>query len=262
MLRDISNFLADRFYDVRYSVESSKLMHPFLVAAISKPNILYIQDIDHGITWIPKNGCSSLKLALENSDYRCFYGFLGVNKINSQTKISLITRHPYDRLVSLYLDKVVELKIPFWRPYFDEMIKYSKGCEQLTFENFVYALARGNLIRRGDHTYPQTSFCLYSNPSKYTSIYDISTISSLYEKLDLSASSYTFQSPDGYKGAMTSTLLLKKVHIQDAWKCPGYKLLNQKINHAEIPRAENFRAPHLQTIVQKLYQKDYENFNY
>ena len=112
MLRDISNFLADRFYDVRYSVESSKLMHPISGCSnIQAQHFIYIQDIDHGITWIPMNGCSSIKLALENSDYRCFYGFLGVNKINSQTKISLSQASMTD--LSLYTSLVVELKFHF-----------------------------------------------------------------------------------------------------------------------------------------------------
>ena len=130
-------------------------------------------------TFIPKNGCSNMRLtlAIENGCIAGEQDYLWVHDNNETFRASLqdlvtaeytfvILRDPFLRLASMFLDKFVAKDPIAWA--FQRMVKREADLDDMTFTQFVHALACAPaLLAANDHWRPQSEFLIYERYDDY-----------------------------------------------------------------------------------------------
>ena len=195
-------------------------------------------------TFIPKNGCSTLRLsvAIENG---CIDGIEQGNWIhaNNQTfKPSLadaakahykfvVLRCPYRRLASVFLDKFVAKEPDAWQ--YRDQLKREVDLDNLTFTQFIKSLAVPPMKSFNIHWKPQTAFLLYKQYDDYFSLEHFSeAIQILSEKINFNvvdARSLTSHGTDKYEllngQCFSETHAFDIALLKRSGQCPSHKSL-------------------------------------
>ncbi|PKG95618.1 sulfotransferase family 2 domain-containing protein [Paraglaciecola sp. MB-3u-78] len=211
-------------------------------------------------TFIPKNGCSTLRLsvAIENG---CIDGIEQGNWIhaNNQTfKPSLadaakaqykfvVLRCPYRRLASVFLDKFVAKEPDAW--LYRAQLRHEVDLDNLTFTQFIKSLAVPAMKGFNIHWKPQSDFLLYTQYDDYFALEHFSdAIHILSEKINFNvvdARSLTSHGIDIYELLNDRCFSEMKAFdiaiLKRAGQCPSHKSLYN---------------PELVAIVKRLYADD------
>lgn len=148
---------------------------------------LSIYPSDAIYSFIPKNGCSTMRtsLAIANGCIAGSADFNWIHQNNDAFSASLaelakarytftILRCPFARLLSVYLDKIVNRYPVAWR-YLD-LHRRAIDIEDVTFEFFVKSMSREH-IRLGDiHWTPQARFLVYADYDDYFAFEEFPTL--------------------------------------------------------------------------------------
>ncbi|ESR24231.1 hypothetical protein N177_2680 [Lutibaculum baratangense AMV1] len=123
-------------------------------------------------TFIPKNGCTTMRvsLAIANGCIRDPSEYAWVHQNNATFVASLrelvrapftfvILREPLRRLASVYLDKIVERREPFW--HLNGLLHHPDRPDEMSFRRFVLAVLRPDILRADIHWRPQVDFLVY-----------------------------------------------------------------------------------------------------
>ncbi|MEA1983003.1 MAG: sulfotransferase family 2 domain-containing protein [Campylobacterota bacterium] len=109
-------------------------------------------------TFIPKNGCSTMRvsLAIANGCIKNIDDFNWIHKNNQTFKAELsdlitakytfvILRSPYRRLASTYLDKIVDNTVEYWQ--LNDTLNRKKDISNISFREYVQIVTQPNIIR-------------------------------------------------------------------------------------------------------------------
>mgnify|MGYP000103154790 CR=1 FL=1 len=129
-------------------------------------------------TFIPKNGCTSMRLSLaiangaiaDSSDWQWVHSnnttFTGDLAALATARFTfVILRCPYRRLVSTFLDKMVSREPPFWS--LCRMGKEDPDPAKMSFRSFVELLGKPGRLQHDPHWRPQENFLVYENYDRW-----------------------------------------------------------------------------------------------
>ena len=148
---------------------------------LAQSHALEIYPADAIYTFIPKNACSTMRVsvALANGAIASLEEGHFIHRNNPTWRAELralatarytfaILRCPFARLLSCYLDKIVNRHPPMWQ-LLDE-IDRAVEPEALTFRRFVDVLAESRQVRFDIHWRPQVDFLVYET---YDDLFDM-----------------------------------------------------------------------------------------
>lgn len=148
-------------------------------------------------TFIPKNGCSTMRLSVAISN-GCIDGFEAGHWIHANNKTFnaslaeairaeysfVILRCPYRRLASVFLDKFISKEPQAWG--YRDLRNREFSLDDLTFKSFVTSLQKPKIKNSNTHWRPQSNFLLYKEYSDYFCLEDFPlVISTLKDKLSI-----------------------------------------------------------------------------
>lgn len=144
-------------------------------------------------SFIPKNGCSTMRLslAIANGCIKKTEDFNWIHNNNHTFRADLeallkakytfvILRSPYKRLASVYLDKIVDKTVEMWQLY--DNTKRSFDTDTITFREFVNIVTAPNLLHNNIHWRPQNRFLVYEEYDDYFCLEDFSKAGKKIEK--------------------------------------------------------------------------------
>ncbi len=211
-------------------------------------------------SFIPKNGCSTLRLSVAIAN-GCITNIEQGNWIhqNNQTfKPTLrdaataqykfvILRCPFRRLASVFLDKFIAKEPDAWQ--YRDLLKREVNLDELTFEQFVKSLAVPPMKGANIHWKPQSAFLLFDEYDDYFALEHFDeVINTLKNKIDFTvvdARSLTEHGTDKYQ-------LLDDVDYSQAAAFDIALLKRQ----AQCPSHQSLYTPELVEIVKCLYAED------
>jgi len=134
-------------------------------------------------SFIPKNGCSTLRLSLAIAN-GCAAGPEDVTWIhanNATFSASLrdlatarytfvVLRCPFSRLASVFLDKILSRQAEYWK--LNRFENDQLNPDTLTFREFVKLVGVSGRIRSNVHWRPQVDFLVYENYDSYFAFED------------------------------------------------------------------------------------------
>ncbi|WP_165735335.1 sulfotransferase family 2 domain-containing protein [Pseudoalteromonas sp. C8] len=205
---------------------------------------MQVYDSDTIYSFIPKNGCSTLRLSVAMAN-GCVSSIEQGNWIhtNNQTfKPTLkeaataqykfvVLRCPFRRLASVFLDKFVAKELDAWQ--YRDLLKREVKLDDLTFEQFVESLAVPPMKGANIHWKPQNQFLLYKEYDDYFSLEHFDkAIVTLKEKIDFNvvdARSLTGHGTDKYEmlndDNYSQTTAFDIAVLKRGGKCPSHKAL-------------------------------------
>ncbi|MBE7213923.1 sulfotransferase family 2 domain-containing protein [Shewanella benthica] len=212
-------------------------------------------------TFIPKNGCSSLRLsvAIANGFLQSKEQVHWIHQNNQTFKPSqaemvnasykfIILRCPYRRLASVYLDKFVSKEVNAW--HYRDALNRECNLDDLSFSDFVHSLKRPAIKQLDPHWKPQSHFLLYKEYDDYFSLENFSyAVKQLKDNVGLDvidARSLTGHGTDKYVSinneSFSDTAAFDIALLKRKGKCPSY---------------ESLYNPELVDLVKKLYSEDF-----
>lgn len=191
----LGNNVKNRFF--RYSCSSYESLNRNAKHSFAQNYALSIYKSDAVYSFIPKNGCSTLRtsLAYSNGCIKDTSDFNWIHLNNQTFKASLkelvtaeytfvILRCPFARLASVYLDKIVSRDPNAW--LFCDLLSRKVEPEDITFEYFVKALKKQSVLRGNIHWRPQIDFLVYDEYDDYFCLEQFShATDSLEQKISL-----------------------------------------------------------------------------
>ena len=218
-------------------------------------------------SFIPKNGCTTLRTSLAVAN-----GFLDeqhlshttINWVHNNTYTFsanvkelacaayrfTVLRCPYDRAVSLFLDKFVDKTPVAWNFYRQTNNIYD--LNDMTFTDFIHHLYHHPHLLNGDiHWRRQTDFLVYQDYNDYFEFSDFTTIEkTLKNKLSLKmidTRGITKHGKDQHE------FISDKNHSTTS----SYQLLGLKLR-GQLPDNQSMLTADLKEIIQKIYQTDFD----
>ncbi len=248
-----------RYSNKTYNALSNNQQHKF-----AQKNALSIYRLDTIYSFIPKNACSTMRttIAYENGCIDNRSDFNWIHKNNSTFTASLselakakytftILRCPFSRLVSAYLDKIINRDRQAWE-YID--LHHRKiQMEDITFDFFVNSMSK-NPIKNGNiHWRPQNHFLVYQEYDDYFSLELFSEAEQILdEKIGLKiidARPLTSHSIKNYEYFDAADV--------DLWHLKPSEILNYK-RQGKLPNPKKMYNDELIKIVQEAYADDIE----
>jgi len=211
-------------------------------------------------SFIPKNGCSTLRLSVAVAN-GCIDGIEQghwIHKNNHTFNPTLaeavkanyqfvILRCPFRRLASVFLDKFVAKEPPAWA--YRDLLERRIELDDLTFTDFVLSLRQSQVFKSDIHWCPQVDFLLYENYSDYFALENFPKVKkTLKEKINLDvidARPLTAHGIDGY--ALLSDGDYSQMQAFDI------ALLKRQ---GQCPAPASLYTPELIEIVKDLYLQD------
>lgn len=212
-------------------------------------------------TFIPKNGCSSLRLSVakNNGVIKGVEDGHWIHSNNKTFKPSLceaikadykfvILRCPFRRLASVYLDKFVSKERAAWNYHI--LRKREFELDDFTFSDFIHSLKSPSILSSDFHWKPQHLFLLYDEYSDYFALEQFSEVTRvLKQQIDLDVldarpltshgtDKYQFISDQNFSDVAAFDIAV----LKRAGKCPEHSTLYTE---------------ELIAIVRKLYAKDF-----
>jgi len=173
---------------LRYAADSDRPLAKNTKHSLASAYALAIHGSAAIYTFIPKNGCSTMRLSLAlangaiasaadinwiHSNNFTFSATLG--ELLTARYTFAIIRCPFSRLASCYLDKIVGRDYPFW--HLHHALKRQPDPNEYTFRRFVTALAEDEDVREADeHWRPQTDFLVYEHYDDLLDFHDFAAI--------------------------------------------------------------------------------------
>lgn len=164
---------------LRFAGSSGKNLARNPVHTFAAQYALSIYDSEAVYTFIPKNGCSTMRLslAMANGAIRGPEEINFIHHNNPTFTASLpallsarytfaIIRCPFARLASCYLDKIVGRNPPFW--ILDHAMGRTLDANDYTFRRFIDAMADHRKL--DEHWRPQADFLVYE---EYDDLFDL-----------------------------------------------------------------------------------------
>ncbi len=244
----------------RYSHQSYSTLRVNKQHSFAQEFALNIYPSDAIYTFIPKNACSTMRtsLAIANGCIKDSSDFNWIHQNNNTFTANLselakakytfvILRCPYARLLSVYLDKIVNRNNPAWG--FVELFRRKIDVEDITFEFFVKSMGTERIRNADIHWMPQTSFLVYEDYDDYFALEDFTTAKRvLKEKIDLDlvdARPLTKHGADGYQ----------KLSRRKPYKRSPLELLDYK-TQGFMPSIRTMYNDELVACVKKAYRGD------
>lgn len=244
----------------RYSSKSYQKLDANEQHRFAQRHALNIYPADAIYSMIPKNGCSTLRtsIAIANGCITDVADFNWIHQNNETFAASLselakarytftILRCPYARLVSVYLDKIVNRNPVAWR--YVDLHARKIDITDVSFEFFVRSLGRER-IRNGDiHWRPQTHFLVYAEYDDYFAFEDFPRITEVLGRaIDLElvdARPLTRHGTAGYK-ALTA---------KDPFRLKPLELLHHR-SKGRLPAPGDMYNDELVACVKRAYRSD------
>ncbi len=180
--------MARRF---RFAGDSDKSLGQNAKHALAAAYALSIYDARAIYTFIPKNGCSTMRLSLAIANgaiggadeinwihHNNFTFSATMGELVSARYTFAIVRCPFARLASCYLDKIVGRNFPFWK--LDHAMRSALDPNAYTFRTFVDLLADPDLRELDEHWRPQHDFLVYDT---YDDLFDLAQLRGAGETL-------------------------------------------------------------------------------
>ncbi|MCP3921794.1 MAG: sulfotransferase family protein [Desulfobacterales bacterium] len=221
---------------------------------------LNIYEVDAIYSFIPKNACSTLRTTIahangcikEKSDFNWIHKNNNTFSANISELIKAkytftILRCPFARLVSVYLDKIVNRDPVAWN-YID-LHKQKINMEDITFDFFVKSMRNPHIKNGNIHWRPQIDFLVYEEYDDFFSLENFSeAVKTIKEKLGIDvidARPLTKHGLDGYA-------FLEEKNYYDL---KPFELLNLKIK-GSLPHPCKMYNDELIKIVRNTYKND------
>jgi Sulfotransferase family len=244
----------------RYSRKSHSTLRVNQQHSFAQQHALNIYPSDAIYSFIPKNACSTLRttLAIANGCIKDSADFNWIHQNNNTFTASLselakakytftILRCPFSRLLSVYLDKIVNRNNPAWG-YID-LHNSSIHIEDITFEFFVKSMSIERIKNADIHWMPQTNFLVYEDYDNYFAFEEFPKLAAaLKAKIGLNvvdARPLTKHGTDGYR----------KLSRRKPFKLSPLELLGYK-SAGLIPSIKAMYSDELVACVQKVYKSD------
>ena len=221
---------------------------------------LNIYPSDAIYTFIPKNACSTVRtsLAIANGCIKDSSDFNWIHQNNNTFTASLselakakytfaILRCPFSRLLSVYLDKIVNRNNPAWG--YVDLHKRKIDIEDITFEFFVKSMSNERVRNADIHWMPQTNFLVYEDYDDYFALEEFGVATRvLKEKIGLElvdARPLTQHGSDGYQ-----KLSKRKPYARSPLELLEYK------SQGFLPSIRTMYSDELVACVKKAYKAD------
>lgn len=212
-------------------------------------------------TFIPKNGCSTLRLslAMNNGVIKSPSDIDWIHRNNSTFRASLkdsvlssysfvVLRCPYRRLISVFLDKFVGGD-PLVKNFLN-IASEKLSADDITFSFFVGSLLSDGVLRSNIHWRNQSDFLVYDDYDDYFQLEQFKEAGQvLKEKIDfvvVDARKHTNHGVDG---------LVKDNSLASAYDMPIAKLKQLK-EQGIVPATECFYNSELIERVKSIYSND------
>ena len=245
---------------LRYSHQSYANLNANKQHMFAQRLALNIYPSDAIYSFIPKNGCSTMRtsLAIANGCIADSSDFNWIHQNNDTFSASLadlakarytftILRCPFSRLLSVYLDKFLERNPVAWK-YID-LHNRKIEMENITFEFFVKSMCTQR-IRIGDiHWMPQINFLVYDEYDDYFPFEEFPRMTEeLEQKIGLvlvDARPLTKHGRDGFK----------KLSRRTPYRLRPLELLGLK-KDGFLPTLKSMYSDELVKCVKKAYKQD------
>tara|TARA_R110000823_G_scaffold195624_4_gene326918 strand:+ start:4034 stop:4831 length:798 start_codon:yes stop_codon:yes gene_type:complete len=244
----------------RYSSRSYQKLDSNQAHVFAQKHALNIYPADAVYTLIPKNGCSTLRtsIAIANGCIRDAADFNWIHQNNDTFSASLaelakakytftILRCPYSRLVSVYLDKIVNRNVVAWR--YVDLHRRTIDIEDVSFEFFVRSLCRERIRNADIHWRPQTHFLVYEKYDDYFAFENFPQLAAaLKSTIDLElvdARPLTEHGTGGYKA----------LSRREPFRLAPFELLGAK-NQGRLPTPKSMYNEELVACVKRAYKSD------
>jgi len=243
-----------------FSVSSFKSLNENKQHQFCMDYAMQVFNSDAIYSFIPKNGCSTLRLsvALANGCIKSIDEGNWIHQNNQTFKPTLkeastakyrfvVLRCPFRRLASVFLDKFVAKEPDAWQ--YRDLLKREVNLDDLTFEQFVKSLTQLPIKKANIHWQLQSTFLLYEKYDDYFALEHFDkVISTLKNKIGFNvvdARSLTKHGTDKYQ------LLVDDNHSQTA--AFDIALLKRQ---GKCPSHASLYTPELIEIVKELYAED------
>jgi hypothetical protein len=244
----------------RYSHQSYCTLRTNKAHSFAQQHALNIYPSDAIYSFIPKNACSSLRtsLAIANGFIRDSSDFNWIHQNNNTFTANLselakakytfaILRCPFSRLLSVYLDKIVNRNNPAWG--YVDLHNRTIDIEDITFEFFVKSMSKDRVKNADIHWMPQTHFLVYEDYDDYFALEEFEKATEvLKDKIGLDlvdARPLTKHGSDGYR-----RLSKRKPYTRSP-----LELLEHK-SQGFIPSIKTMYTDELVACVKKAYKTD------
>jgi hypothetical protein len=211
-------------------------------------------------SYIPKNACSSLRLslAISNGIITDISQHEWIHNNNDVFQASLkelvltpykfvILRCPFERLLSVYLDKIVGRTTLAWS--LENKLDRKVGVANLNFLEFARAVA---MVPKMDHHWrAQSDFLIFDS---YDDYFDIKDMSSIVARLKKRLNLDVYDSRDLYQHGLDQVKLSEE-STNEACKVHPIELLYAK-HKGSLPTKKSFFNDEIISMVRKVYAKD------
>ena len=216
-------------------------------------------------SFIPKNGCSTLRLslAIANGCIRDASQHAWIHQNNNTFVATLadlirtpyafvILRCPFARLASVFLDKIVGHTYEAWALI--DLLDRDRPLNSLTFDAFVRLIQSSKILNGNIHWCPQVNFLVYEEYDDYFNLADMSTASRrIQEKCGLILHDARPLTRHGSDQCVVSDEF-ELPHL-----IPPVDLLQAK-TQGQLPSPKSLFTDELINIVKTVYAKDFELF--
>ena len=212
-------------------------------------------------SFIPKNGCSTMRLsvALANGAISNIQDFNWIHNNNQTFQPDLkmimsaeytfvILRNPFDRLASVYLDKIVGKEIDAWN--LRDQLNREINLDKLNFAEFVNYIRKPRLLNTNIHWRQQSDFLLYEKYDDYFMFEDFEKMTlSLEANIDFEVVDsreligHHVEQFDQLSGEYSNVPAQEIFRLKLEGRCPSHKSLYSK---------------ELKEIVRNVYSKDFD----
>ena len=245
---------------LRYSRKSYSSLNANKQHSFAQRHALNIYQSDSIYSFIPKNACSTMRtsLAIANGCIKDSSDINWIHQNNDTFTANLselakakytftILRCPFSRLLSVYLDKIVNRDIVAWR-YID-LFKRTIDIEDITFEFFVKSMCKERIRNADIHWMPQANFLVYEEYDDYFAFEEFPRLTEeLKNKIGLDlvdARPLTKHGTGGYR----------KLSRKEPFRLGPFELLGFK-NQGSLPAVKAMYSDELVACVKRAYKRD------
>lgn len=173
---------------LRYSYAQTSPLAGNLIHRFANNHALVHYESGAVYSFIPKNGCSALRLSLAIAN-GCIHDssqHAWIHQNNNTFVATLadliqapytfvIIRCPFARLASVYLDKIVGHTVEAWALL--DLLDRDRPLNSLTFDAFIRLIQRPEILNGNIHWRPQVDFLVYEEYDDYFNLLEMNSVS-------------------------------------------------------------------------------------
>lgn len=247
---------------LRYSAQDYSALCTNQAHQFAAKHALCLYQTQSIYSFIPKNACSTLRLSisLANGCLESAEDFNWIHKNNETFRAdlsSLLTakytfvflRCPFARLVSVYLDKIINRTREAWNLY--DLLKRKTKIEEYSFKFFISSLIDPNIRNGNIHWRPQNHFLVYKKYDDYFCLEQFPQASKiLKDKIGLKII-------DARPLTNHGTEKMKHIYSKDYSSIKPARI-SKVLESGKCPDPKSFYNDELISIVLKYYKTDIE----